>query len=243
LFMTWPQVKECIASGNVDVESHAHRHALVAVAPRLVDFAHPAALQRFDIYDWPMQHTLRGDVLGRPALGTPIYRSKPLLSATTRYLENESLTAACQSFVKRNGDEAFFAQRDWRSVEEYRRQARRLPGVQMSAAEMGKLIDSEFELTTAAFCTNLGYAPRTLAYPWMLGSRVSVALAQRHGFQSVFGVALDFRAERRARLALPVYGRFKSDWLRLLPGRERTNVFAAIGQKIRGFAAGQHLAH
>ncbi len=245
LFMSWPQLAACVASGRVDVQSHAHRHALVATEPRLVDFANPAALRHFDIYDWPMRHTLRGDVLGRPPLGTPIYRSAPLLSATTRYLENEAVTVECQRFVQRQGGDAFFQQRDWRSalLREYRKQARRLPGVYMSTAEMGKLVDSEFELSNAAFRTHLGYAPRSLAYPWMLGSRLSVELAQRHGLQALFGVALDFRAERRADLPLPVYGRFKCDWLRLLPGRKRTNVFMAIGEKVRGFAAGQHLAH
>jgi peptidoglycan/xylan/chitin deacetylase (PgdA/CDA1 family) len=245
LFMSWPQLAQCVASDRVDVESHAHRHALVAVAPRLVDFANPAALRRFDIYDWPMRHTLRGDVLGRPPPGTPIYRSLPLLSATTRYLENEALVTACQAFVQRNGGAAFFAQRDWRAalLSEFRVQARRLPGIQMSAAEIRKLVDSEFELTRAAFREHLGYTPRTLAYPWMLGSSLSQELARRHGFQALFGVALDFGAERRTGSPLPVYGRFKCDWLRFLPGRTRANVFAAIGQKVRGFAGAQHLAH
>jgi hypothetical protein len=56
-------------------------------------------------------------------------------------------------------------------------------------------------------------------------------------------VALDFRAERRSDAPLPVYARFKCDWLTFLPGRARSSVFAAIGHKLRGFAGAQHLAH
>jgi peptidoglycan/xylan/chitin deacetylase (PgdA/CDA1 family) len=245
LFMSWPQLAECIASGRVDVESHAHRHALVAISPRLVDFASPSALERFDIYDWPMRHTLRGDALGRPPLGTPVYESTPLLSAATRYLENEALTAECQDFVQRNGGAAFFAQRGWQRVlrREHRARSRRLPGVQMSVAEVARLVDAEFALTNAAFRAHLGRVPRTLAYPWMLGSRLSLEHARRHGFEAVFGVALDFRAERRADAPLPVYGRFKCDWLQFLPGRQRANVFSVIGRKVREFAGVRHLAH
>ena len=245
LFMSWHELRECIASGYVDVESHAHRHALVAVSSQLVEFAHPEALESFDIYDWPMQRTMDGELLGRPALGTPVYRSMPLLSATTRYLEHAVVTDHLQDLVERNGGPSFFVHANWRAVllKEHASRSRQLRGVQMSAAELETLVNSEFELSTAAFRQHLGYTPRTLAYPWMLGSARSVELARAHGFQAVFGVALDFRAERRGRLALPVYGRFKSDWLAFLPGERRSNVFIALGQKVRSFAGAQHLAH
>lgn len=244
-FMSWSQMRDCVASGHVDVESHAHRHALVAVSSDLIDFAHPEALQRFDIYDWPMRNAAQGDVLGRPALGTPVYRSMPLLSATTRYVENDALTDALQDYVRRNGGPSFFVRAKWREtlLREYRKRSSELAGEQTSAADMEQLVTSELELTVAAFRRQLGYAPRTLAYPWMLGTTRSVELARTHGFEAVFGVALDFRAERRGNLALPVYGRFKCDWLQFLPGRRRSNVFSAIGQKVREFAGAQHLAH
>jgi hypothetical protein len=56
-------------------------------------------------------------------------------------------------------------------------------------------------------------------------------------------IALDYRAERSGSLPLPVYGRLKCDWLRFLPGRDRSSVFAALGRKLTGFARVQHLAH
>lgn len=244
-FMSWAQVRECVESGRVDVQSHAHRHALVPVAPHLVGFATPAALRHFDIYDWPMRTTSQGEALGRPALGTPIYRAEPLLSAHTRYLENEALSEACREYVRSRGGETFFSRRIWRSelLGEYRRRARSLPGVQMGTAEIEPMIASEFELTRARFQTELGYAPRVIAYPWMLGSRTSLEHARRHGFEAAFGVALDFRSEQRHDAPIRTFGRYKCDWLRFLPGEQRASVLATLGDKLRGFAAAQHLAH
>ena len=245
-FMSWPEVRACIESGLVDVQSHAHRHALVATSPQLVDFAHPEALARFDIYDWPMRDLDGIEELGRPALGTPIYRSMPLLSATRRYVENAELTHACREFVLRNGREEFFRQPDWRHrlTDEHRRLSERMTGRFMAEDAFAALVASEFELSREQFRKHLACPPTSLAYPWMLGSHLSLELAKRHGIRTAFGVALDYRAERRsARLPIPVFGRLKCDWLQFLPGQQRSNVLTAVGRKLSGIAKLQHLAH
>ena len=106
------------------------------------------------------------------------------------------------------------------------------------------LVASEFELSREQFRKYLGCPPTCIAYPWMLGSPLSLELAKRHGLRTAFGVALDYRAERRrARLPIPVFGRLKCDWLQFLPGRQRSNVLAAVGRKLSGIAKLQHLAH
>ena len=246
LFMSWPEVRACVESGLVDVQSHAHRHALVATAPQLVDFAHPQALARFDIYDWPMRDLDGVEELGRPAPGTPIYRSMPLLSATRRYVENGEITQACRDFVARNGGEQFFAQPQWRQQlsDLHRTLCDRLHGRYMDDDKFRELVASEFELNREQFRKHLGVPSSCIAYPWMLGSHLSLELAKRHGIRTAFGVALDYRAERRrAQLPIPVFGRLKCDWLQFLPGRQRSNVLAAVGRKLSGIAKLQHLAH
>jgi len=245
-FMSWQEVRACVESGLVDVQSHAHRHALVATTPQLVDFAHPQALARFDIYDWPMRVLDGAEELGRPAPGTPIYRSTPLLSATRRYVENGEITQACREHVARNGGEQFFAQPDWRQQLSnlHRQLSERLPGRYMLDDELRALVASEFELNREQFRKHLGVPAHCLAYPWMLGSPLSLELAKRHGIRTAFGVALDYGAERRrASLPIPVFGRLKCDWLQFLPGRQRSNVLAAVRRKLSGIAKLQHLAH
>jgi len=246
LFMSWQELRACMESGLVDVQSHAHRHALVATSARLVDFAHPEALVRYDIYDWPMRDLDGVEELGRPAPGTPIYRSIPLLSATRRYVENADVTHACRDFVQRNGGEEFFKQPDWRQrlADEHRNLSARMPGRFMGEQAFRALVASEFELSREQFRRHLASPPASIAYPWMLGSDLSLELAKRHGLRTAFGVALDYRAERRsARLPIPVFGRLKCDWLQFLPGRQRSNVLAAVGRKLSGIAKLQHLAH
>jgi hypothetical protein len=246
LFMSWPEVRACVESGLVDVQSHAHRHALVATAPQLVDFAHPKALARFDLYDWPMRDIAGVEELGRPAPGTPIYRSTPLLSATRRFVENSEITQACRELVERVGVEDFFAQPHWRRqlADLHRRLSEKLVGRYMDQEDFRALVASEFELNRELFRKHLGCPPSCIAYPWMLGSPLSLELAKRHGLRVAFGVALDYRAERRrAQLPIPVFGRLKCDWLQFLPGRPRSNVLAAVGRKLSGFAKLQHLAH
>src|SRR5262245_38486915 len=246
LFMSWSEVRACVETGLVDVQSHAHRHALVATSPQLVDFAHPEALARFDIYDWPMREVDGAEELGRPAPGTPIYRSMPLLSATRRFVENGELTQACREFVHRNSGEEFFQQREWRQQlsDEHRRLSERMAGRYMDEQAFHALVASEFELSREQFRKHLARPPTSIAYPWMLGSGLSLELAKRHGLRTAFGVALDYRAERRsAQLPIPVFGRLKCDWLQFLPGRQRSNVLAAVGRKLSGIAKLQHLAH
>ena len=245
LFMSWEQVRACADSGLVDVQSHAHRHALVFTSDRLVGFASPSLLARYDIYDWPMRHTAAGDRLGRPDLGSPIHQAAPLLSASGRFVESAGLTDACVQLVERSGGADFFARPDWaaRLQRLYASRSGVLRGEHMKDDEFRALVASDLELARAQFQAHMGYAPTSLAYPWMLGSPLSLELAGHCGFRNAFGVALDYRRARDRHLALPAFGRLKADWLPLLPGRGRASFLSIAAKKIGAFAKIQHLAH
>jgi peptidoglycan/xylan/chitin deacetylase (PgdA/CDA1 family) len=245
MFMSWVQLQSCVDSGLVEVQSHAHRHALVFTDESLADFANPEALRRYDIYDWPMRGTDGSEQLGPPPIGTPVYRAAPLLSAERRYLESDELTRACQQLVESDGGRDFFAQSGWerRLHQFHRERAARLRGGFMPSVELRRLMQSEFERSREEFVSHLGYAPKYLAYPWMLGSRTSLELARESGIQVAFGVGLDYRAAKDRSLPIPVFGRLKCDWIRLLPGSGRANVLTLVGRKIFGFPQTQNLAH
>jgi hypothetical protein len=246
-FMSWEQLKECADSGVVDVASHAHRHALVFESDRLAGFATPRQLERHDVYDWPMRRDGGGDRLGRPAPGTPLYRATPLLSARRRYLESPTLRDACTALVERIGAADFFSRPDCysRLLELHRSRAAALPGRYASEAELRALIASEFEQSRAAFEQHLGFAPSAFAYPWTLGSPLSLKLAWDFGIRCAFGVATDFGRGRALtrRGPLPVFGRTRGEWLELLPGRNRARLLPVLARKVAGFGNQQHLAH
>jgi peptidoglycan/xylan/chitin deacetylase (PgdA/CDA1 family) len=248
-FMSWSQLKECAQSGLVDVASHAHRHALVFDSARLTGFATPGLLARYDIYDWPMRHGDGGDSLGRPAPGSPIYGATPLLSARRRYLESAALREACTALVARAGADEFFSRPDCYSllIGLHRSLAASHPGRFADDSELLMLVTSEFELSRAAFEEHLGFVPAAFAYPWALGSELSLRLARRFGFRGVFAAATDFGAARAVARAggepVPLFGRHKGDWLELLPGSHRAHLLPVLARKVAGLARQQHLAH
>lgn len=241
-FMSWEQLREAARSGLVDVQSHAHRHALVFSSPRVLEFANPQTLAHYDIYDWPMRNGIAAEELGRPALGTPIYAATPLLCARRRFIEDPAITQACVDTVTRLGGPAFFERRDW--LRHLRRQhsSGGAPGRWADEAALSALVASEFEQSRELFLRHMGYSPQYLAYPWMMGSPWSLQLARRFGLRGVFGVALDFRRARR-RLPVRAFGRIKSDWLRLLPGSGRSSFLSIATGKVTGISRTQHLAH
>jgi hypothetical protein len=113
----------------------------------------------------------------------------------------------------------------------------------MSDAEFQDLVTSEFQHARQRFERELGVKPRYLAYPWMLGSRLSLDLAKESGITAVFGVSLDFRRARRLTGPVPAFGRLKGDWLRFLPGRGRLQLRDILPGKLKSFLRSQHLAH
>ncbi|HVC30763.1 MAG TPA: polysaccharide deacetylase family protein, partial [Steroidobacteraceae bacterium] len=241
-FMNWGQLKECAESGLVDVASHAHRHALVFDSDRLAGFATPGLLGRYHIYDWPMRHESGGESLGRPAPGTPLYGAAPLLAARRRYLESAALREACIERVERCGGAAeFFSRPDCysRLMSLHRSAAASLRGRFADEDELAALVASEFELSRAAFLEHLGFAPTAIAYPWSLGSALSLRTARRFGIRYVFGAASDYRRARAiARAAgepLHAFGRAKADWLELLPGRNRAHLVPMLARKLVEF--------
>lgn len=242
--MSWDQLRECARSGLVDVEAHGHRHALIYTSTRLIGFASPDLVARHDLYDWPMRHEGGRDRLGVPPLGTPVYAAEPLLSSACRVLEDDRATDACRRLVAEGGGAAFFRRPDAGTLLRRTLAAAaraRGPARRADAAALGALVRDEFQRSRELLERHLGRAPGLFAYPWMLGSDLSLRYAAEAGIKAVFGVGFDFgRAER---LASPLaFGRLKGGWLRLLPGRGRRRLREVLPERVRspGWA---HLAH
>ena len=245
-FMTWEQLRACQASGLVDIESHAHRHALVYTGGQVVAWATPETLATYDIYEWPLRFRGGRELLGPPPLGTPIYAAEPLLSADYGMADRTDVADACVDLVKAAGGAAFFEDARWKSrlIERFREVAAGGVGTtRLDDRTFRMLVTSEFELSREQFESHLGRTPRFLAYPWMLGSELSVDAAKTNDIEAVFGVGLDFRRAREPGGRLPAFGRLKGDWLRFLPGKGRQSLSAVVAGKARGLLRPQHLSH
>lgn len=244
-FMSWDQLRECARSGLVDVEAHGHRHALVYASARPVGFASPDLVARHDLYDWPMRHENGRDRLGVPPLGTPVYAAEPLLSAAHRVLEDDRATEACRRLVAEAGGAEFFRRPDAAALLRRTVAAAARGGGAARRAEpaaLAALVRDEFERSRELLERHLGRAPRLFAYPWMLGSDLSLRCAAETGFEAVFGVGFDFGRARRIGWPL-AFGRLKGEWLRLLPGRGRRRLREVLPERVRGSLRSVHLAH
>lgn len=245
-FMNWSELKECADSGLVDIQSHAHRHALVYTSDQLIGFATPSLLSQHDLYDWPMRHENGKDILGPPPLGTPIYTSVPLLSAERRIFEDEQLSIGCQKFITDNGGDKFFLDSDAVSklTNFYNTERKNNNNFKTMPSDIFKeQVISEFELSTKLFEQNLGFKPKYFAYPWMLGSNLSLGIANTYDIDTVFGVGIDYRRAAKQTSQLHAFGRTKGDWLRFMPGTGRSSLHKVIPKKITGIFSSQHLAH
>jgi peptidoglycan/xylan/chitin deacetylase (PgdA/CDA1 family) len=247
-FMSWDQLRECVNTGLIDVQSHGHRRALIYTSGELQDFAAPDSLSRLDTFDWPLRGVDELEELGRPELGTPIYTAAPLLSASSHYLEHSTVTKICRDFV-RGREMEFFARprQEWQMElrKLHAKYSRRFHGRQAVAPEMFALVQSELERSRDEFCRHLGYRPSYFAYPWTVGSNLSIEIVRAAGIRAAFGMALNSGDARRCRrLQVPVFSRLHGNWLRYLPGKRRANVFGALFRKVTHFGTPlQDLAH
>lgn len=245
-FLDWDELRICDASPLVDVESHAHRHAMVPVTPTVADFASPSTLARFDVFDWPLRWNEDGEeILGPPPLGSPVFRSSPLLSESRCLRPPAGLEAACRAAA---GTPRFFDRPDWRAtladvVEAALAGAGAFEPV--AGAEYARLRGSEFQRSREAFERELGRVPRHIAFPWCAGTPESISDATRHGFEVVYGVALDVRRARtRSVGAHPrLFARWKCEWLRSLPGSGRRSMRELLVRKVQDWSHTEHLAH
>lgn len=245
-FLDWDELRTCDRHPLVDVESHAHRHAMVPVEPRLADFASPETLGRFDVLDWPMRWDEDGsELLGPPPAGTPIFRAEPLLSAERCVRPDAALGAACRELARNPG---FFERPDWRGALEAtlaEAMASGQPFQEVDGELFARLRAEEFQRSRASFERELGRPPRHLAYPWCVGTPASLDDARAAGIEVVYGVALDFRwARRRGASEQPrLLARWKCDWLKSLPGRGRVPLRTMLARKLSGWSGTEHLAH
>lgn len=115
-FLSWSEMKVMEHSGVIDIQSHTMTHTWYFSSDEIIDFHNPddtfwwlawnANPERKYLWMSEDQHTL-------VPWGTPIYKHEKSL-ATRRYFPDEGLSKSVVTFVMNEGNEAFFANINWR---------------------------------------------------------------------------------------------------------------------------------
>lgn len=191
-FATWEEVQEMHAAGCMDFESHSLDHSLIFVSPRIVDFVHPDALQRYHRFEFPRIRTGPDTIEDINQLGLPLYETRPRLAGHLRYIDDPAVRRRCVDYVREQGGAAFFEQPTWRRelrrvVQAYREaqggfrdgyesSAARREAVRLEVHRSKQLIDEHLP----------GHATQHLCYPWGVGSALAVAAAKEGGYVTGF---------------------------------------------------------
>ena len=114
-FCNWKELKKMDEEGVLDVQSHAKTHTWYPISDKIVDFRHPK--DDFVWMDWndfeeEKPHLQLID-WNKAKLGKAIFEHEKALSSKRVFI-NEDFQTELHQFVKKNGNEEFFNQKDWK---------------------------------------------------------------------------------------------------------------------------------
>jgi len=114
-FLSWPEMREMLKEGVMDIQSHTMTHALYFKNNTIVDFRHPG-----DPYTWMTWNNnpdkkpyLQADNDELITYGEPIYDNGKALEVK-RYFPDQNLSKHLISYVKEMGGKEFFLSPDWK---------------------------------------------------------------------------------------------------------------------------------
>jgi len=159
--LNWEEMREMLASGLIDIQSHGHLHGYYYVSDKLTGFnrnLHWAS-------GWPTD--------GDTRLGIPLYEKKSTLVAR-RYFDNLKLRDILSDYVRKHGDESYFKEDEadiWKSelreiFFKFSYPQGHLKGHYESLEEQKKRINWELILSKELIERKLGKKCDYIAWPW-----------------------------------------------------------------------------
>lgn len=215
--VSWEQVKELHESGIIDFQSHSMNHPAIFASPRLINFYHPGFTQT---KPWNVPLICSDLDVGNthlPALGTPIYEYNSRFSDVQRFYPDQSLRQICEDYVKQNGNEDFFSQKNWkRALVSRVKQYQKIhpdPDRFETQAEQRSHILSELLDAKQAIERRLSHKTvRHFAAPWHQIGLLTLKLLAKSGYKTAFmGLSLprlDHKTEKKVTLIRRVSGDF-----------------------------------
>lgn len=120
-YLSWAEMRRMVASGHVEIQSHAKTHTWYFSGPRIVDFHRPEGVEGYRTPLWLAWNRFPGDKYrtmhermgSRIPFGTPIYEFDKSL-VVRRYFDDPELARRLEAHVAENGGAEFFSRAGWR---------------------------------------------------------------------------------------------------------------------------------
>ena len=231
-FLSWEEIAALARKGQLEFQSHTHRHARIHTAPVVAAFLTPEMRRGYAAMDVPLIDESGADLLAaEAALGTPLLRSEPRTSEALRFREDPEIRRESVRLVAEEGGEVFFATPGWERRLWKLVRGRRIRGRVETSEERETAI--RFELTEARRVLE-ERTPREivhLCYPWHAAGRTARRIAREAGYRTAFcgkvpGVPITRPGGDLERIA-----RVGEDYVELLPGRGRQSLTAVLARK------------
>ena len=231
-FLSWEEIAALARKGQLEFQSHTHRHARIHTAPVVAGFLTPEMRRGYAAMDVPLIDENGADLLAaEAALGTPLLRSEPRTSDALRFREDPEIRRECVRLVAEEGGEAFFATPGWERRLGKLVRGRRIRGRVESSEERETAI--RFELTEARRVLE-ERTPREivhLCYPWHAAGRTARRIAREAGYRTAFWGKVPGVPITRPGGDLERIARVGEDYVELLPGRGRLSLTAVLARK------------
>ncbi|MFX0140709.1 MAG: polysaccharide deacetylase, partial [Candidatus Hodarchaeota archaeon] len=160
-------------------------------------------------------------------LGTPIYSFKPRMAGVKRYFDDEYLRKKCIEFVQNNNGKDFFESANWRKkislvVQDYITNYGLNDHYETDGQMEEKIYKDLYESKRIIEEKLPGKVVQHLAYPYFVGSEISVQISIKAGYRSNFWGIIPYR-RRTNRQGNDPYRvvRLREEYIYRLPGQGR----------------------
>lgn len=225
---SWPEIE---AMGDaIDVQSHSDMHFIMFTSSKVVDFFSPRIKQKWMEIEWPVinNQTAKRDY----PFGAPFYEMDSRLSDSLRVLEPEPVRQTCQKFVRENGNEQFFARKNWfgELMHVHNETASGATFETETAEQKESAIREVLTNSKQTLEKRLGKKIEHLCLPFGIGGETTLKLANEIGYKALYwGVSAPAHTNKFATISHIT--RVKDDYLFRLPGNERWPLYKVFSEK------------
>lgn len=119
-FLSWSEMRIMERSGVMDIQSHAMTHTWYFSGPRVVDYHHPAKIERYPWMLWNRcperkPYYLSEDQSEFVEYGTPIFEHEKSL-VVTRFFPDPDVIDRIRNYIVTEGVDAFYKRQDWQRI-------------------------------------------------------------------------------------------------------------------------------